>query len=366
MKFFARKIFNKNFFHAVVYRAYQTIKRTGTFTLFVHMNRHIITEPVYKCSKAWSNSECDVVEDADSRTMYTYHDLLWYAEDRQKRLEWEKKLNRVATDAHMGFEMHFDDNEPNPRYFFPDTSHSRVISVHGNESFGYVRLKDSELAQSSDWEGSNADPDLATQFAGRGKTIRSEFDKYGLLSVPREKPHVGDVLKIFDIFSKSMVHATTTEDSCENHDREARQAAMAKRFLQRRQFELDTSHMEDRVVPRRVTLHDSPHAVIIPSPIVLSLPKYAFASKTARAHGFSKGTAYIPCAHFTPQGWIEESGDLLLENYFSLVKRNTHIPDSVQCQIVSWKDLLEEDEGHMMKLRRTHAFDININNSSRF
>ena len=92
--------------------------------------------------------------------------------------------------------MHFQTDQKHPKNFYassPPTTEDEIVVVvaHGDRCFPRQRYRDSALSvEARARRGDLRHVELATQFAGKGKNVRDEFDRHGVHDVPRERPSV--------------------------------------------------------------------------------------------------------------------------------------------------------------------------------
>jgi hypothetical protein len=369
-------------------------------------------EPSYACERAWLDCDASLKRPKNSKSIHRYYNLRWYAEDRQKRLEWEISRGAVDASARWSFGIYFDELEENPRYFFrtPDCSDSPVYPLR---DLPRLRLKDSESGVGDFFDD---EVNLATQFAGKGEDARKAFDEHGVLTVPQKNAgNVFDIVKLETMPRNEVVRLPrgggagsggdcavgVSFDKRKADDREAASLeALRDRFLAHRGMTstLETDRAGDpvRVSSPRLSMDDSPRRSlnVSPSPNLSPLsssPGTPVARNSAKGGlvGFfdrlgirspeplptdegdegltpaSRGTkkhvsrVCVPAVHVSPDEWIASSGDEALAYYHSVAKMKSNgtgvaAPNLV---VTSWRKLLEEDEAWLATLRRRHAWN---------
>ena len=158
-----------------------------------------VPEPKYECDDAWTASDVAATGEKKFRSS-AYHDLPSHARDRERLLAWEKSLGRVAPDATWSFCMYFAQDAKNAKNFYASSTRDEIVLVlvRGDRCFPRLRYQDSEMTVDSEWDDPVSNAALATQFAGKGKNARDEFDSHAVLDVPRERPSVAHAVKVFD------------------------------------------------------------------------------------------------------------------------------------------------------------------------
>jgi hypothetical protein len=280
-------------------------------------------------------------------------DIASYVHDRDVTLKQYINKNMIAQDSKMGFETHLV-HGLNDRFFLDEKKTKMVYLLKSNP---YMAIAD----ENQQWAS------LKVQLAGNYLYIRNEFTENGLLTQPRFRPSVGTLtnpddplerarfIRLFDEKTFFESHKLTGEQYPSSEESVTIRRESTLKRLKKQKPEKNTTH--NKVM--RDDQNGSPGKSSAPvSPSTL-MSKLNVASQTPPA---KKGGAEYPFVHYTEESWKSLSGDDSLKHYFDVRKipdkkhKSSRIKNGCSVDITTWKDLVQQDNDHIARLKREHSF----------
>jgi hypothetical protein len=272
-----------------------------------------------------------------------FHNLQWYRQDRQTRLDFLKSSGKVSFDAVMGFEMFFDESACS-KVFFLDMDMKEIVYVH--DSSPYPRV--------------TAAGNFDIQSAGDVKAMHDEFWKLGMISSQRRTPSFkkigqGKRDNFWVIYGVDAVNTLPDEGEVLgpgvgkeiNNPEVARIARMFNKQHRKRKKEDADVLLTPRAVPLRGEKSHSESETFIP-----------FLKKTEEEWDYKERV---------------ESGGEFIDEYSELREsRSKHVDgkivrgkdrvlrEGLMLRITNWKDLVEEDEVHFSMIQHYHSCKMNL------